>query len=116
MKFKYVYLGFIVVTLLGFIFLMFFRDKAVYILYGYDPGLIGRGSREAYEAFDKTLFARQVLYYLIVGSTAVCLVFSCVAVYFKVYVEYYFSHFIFLICVILIGLYTIASVIPRRGL
>ncbi len=114
--FRAIYLLLIVLMLGGLVFNVQFRDSTFYWFYGYDPSIIGSAKVEAFQAARETSKARQLAYYLTLGMTILCLIFSAVAVYSKVYVSYYFSHIMFLISAVLLALYAIASVIPRRGL
>ena len=115
-SFKFVYIGVIVLSLADFLFLLFFQERVIYSLYGYDAGLIRGSAPEAYEAFYRTLHARKFCYYVALGSTFASLILSGVAVYLRVYVTYFFSHLIFLVSLIQIFLFWVASIIPRSGL
>ena len=115
-RFKFVYIGVIVLSIAGFLFLLHFKEWVIYSLYGYDAGLFRGSSPEAYEAFNRTLPARKFCYYVALGSTFASLILSGIAVYLRVYVTYFFSHLIFVVSLVQLFLFWVASIIPRRGL
>jgi magnesium-transporting ATPase (P-type) len=115
MNFKRAYLITIIFSLLGFIFQLLFRDKIIYSLYGYDPSIIGTSAFEAFQATKETYFARNLSYVISLGITVLCFISSCIAIHRRIYLKYYFTYIVFIISLLLILLYFIASSIPKRS-
>lgn len=118
MKFKTVYFMSIIFTLLGVCFLFFFKDKMIYILYGYDINLITNYTAESFEAVEETYMARLIAFYLVFGVTLLCLILSCIAVYLRIFLSYYFTQITLIMSLLLSLMYSWILVItlfmPRR--
>jgi peptidoglycan/LPS O-acetylase OafA/YrhL len=114
MYFKTIYVIAIGISLLAFAF-MFVRDPVIYYLYGYDPALIGSSAGEAFVAFKRTQLARDVFYFIALGAAIFTLVASCIAIYRRVYLDFYFSYFVCFANVLLLLAYFIGLVIPKRS-
>lgn len=99
MKFKAVFLSTIILSLFGIFFLLFVKDPLVYLLYGYSPGMIGEYTAEAFMADQRTSFARDLVVYIVVGITFSCFIFSCVAMYWRIFLFNYLTHTKFLITI-----------------
>ena len=114
MKFKIAYLIIIVIAFLG-LPLVYAQAPLIYFLYGYDSTLIGSSSTQAYAAFNETVPARNLLYLIVAGSTFLCFIFSCIAIYRRIYLKYHFTYIAFIFSLLLMFLYYVASLIPRRS-
>ena len=113
--FRAIYLLLIVLMLGGLVFNVLFRDSTFYWFYGYNPSIIGSGKAEAFRAAQETFNARQLTYYINLGITTLCLIFSALAVYLKVFVGYYLGHIILALGICLTAIYLIALTVPKRA-
>jgi hypothetical protein len=114
MAFKTAYWIIIILTFLGFIFQIALSKPLIYYFYGYDAGLINSYEVESFRAAQETYQARLLSFYIITGLTAVCFIFSSIAMYMKVYVRNYLTPMVLMISFILLVFYFIASTIATR--
>lgn len=119
MKFKTAYLITIILSFFGIFFLIFLKDKMIYLLYGYDLSIMGAYTAEAFQAVHKTYFARFWTFITFFGITVLCFVLSCIAIHRRIYLSYYLTH-IALIFSLLLSLFYgwlfILSLIVPRGM
>jgi hypothetical protein len=118
MKFKTAYLITIILSLLGVIFLFFFKDKMIYLLYGYDLSVMTDYTAESFEAVKETYIARLLGFYLVFGITFSCLILSCIAIYLRIFLRYYLTQISLIGSLLLSLLYfwilIITLFMPRR--
>jgi hypothetical protein len=113
MIFKTFYLTTIVFALFGIIFLPYFKDPLVYWLYGYSLDLIRGSTAEAYMVNEITSPARLLLTYIVIAITFLCFIFSCIAMYKKIFVDYYLTPIVLVISFLLSLFYIFAMVLAR---
>jgi cytochrome b subunit of formate dehydrogenase len=114
MIFRVIYIVLIVLMFGGFIFHMLFRDSLVYMLHGYPPSIIGSGTPEDFEAARTTFGTSQLSFYLALGVAALCMIVSGVAIYRRVFIDYYINFIILALSIFLIVLYFAALTVPKR--
>lgn len=112
-SFKKIYLATIVISFLGFLFLLFFAKPVIYWLYGYNPSLIGTAEFEMFQAAKTTYLARVTTAYFIWGTTTICFLLSSLAIYRQTF-SIYFNLIILILSLLIISLFTIATQIPTR--
>jgi hypothetical protein len=88
-KFKAVYIAAILLSGFGLIFLFTVMKPLVYILYGYDPRIIGTDSIEDFRAFRETFPARVISFYIVAGANILCFILSFVALFRRTYLKSY---------------------------
>lgn len=115
MKFKKVYLLVIILTLLGFLFNLFLRDKMVYLFYGYDLSIFETDAFESFQAVNETYLVRSILFSLTFIITFLCFVISCVAAYWRIYTRYFFTYLVIAFNLLILFIYFISFTIPRRS-
>lgn len=93
---------------------MYFRQPAIYFLYGYDYRIIGNSSPESYDAFKKTLSATNLVYFLTVFVTFACFSLSVAALIYKVYLKFYLTQIVFVLTLLFIILLGVAAFLMPR--
>lgn len=117
MNFKTIYLITIILMVSG-VFFLIFKDPLIYLFYGYDPSIIGKYTAESSLANQKTFFLKRLSYYIVTGITILCFVFSCIAIYRKIFLSYYLTEISFIISLLLSLFYLfgliILGIMPKR--
>lgn len=98
---------------LGF-FVVYFSGPLVFYAYGFDPNLIGSSDFEAFIAYDKTIFARRMIFYVFVAITLLTHTLSWVIIFIDLKVNRSLVYVVGVISFVILIIFGIASTIPQR--
>lgn len=115
-EFRTIYLCLIVLFFADWFFQITLAEKLVYLWYGYSPAIIGTSDMEAFRAFDETLPAMKLLHSILLGVTFLCFVFSCIAIYLRLYLKFYFTFAVFILTLLGMFLFLLSLTIFRAGI
>ena len=83
--FRAVFVAVVLLFVLGFVFQIFFSERLIYFLCGYDYALFFDRTNKWSEAYNATRRTRETVGYIFVAITHLCWVFSAAALYLRLY-------------------------------
>ncbi|HEY0460724.1 MAG TPA: hypothetical protein VGC97_16420 [Pyrinomonadaceae bacterium] len=89
-EFRTIYSITIILTCFGLVFLITPMQPLIYVLYEYDPHIIGTSGVEEFQAVKETYPIIIMFFYFVTSITVLCSILSFIALFQRMYLKSYF--------------------------